>query len=44
MSNKERIQELIDILNWMPLEEYATLSEEINELSKVIESNNFLLT
>lgn len=44
MSTKEIIQELIDILNWMSLEEYATLSEEINNLLKVIESNNFLLT
>lgn len=44
MSTKERIQELIDILNWISLEEYATLSEEINDLLKVIESNNFLLT
>ena len=41
MSTKEIIQELIDILNWMSLEEYATLNEEINNLLKVVGFDNF---
>ena len=44
MSTKEKIQELIEILDSISLKEYATLSEEIKELLDVIESNYSLLT
>lgn len=43
MSTKERIQQLTEILYCIPLEEYATLKKEINELLDVIESNDMLL-
>lgn len=44
MSTKEKIKELSEILENISLEEYKTLDEELKELSKVIESNDLLLT
>lgn len=44
MSTKELIQELTDRFYYISLDEFKELLEEVQELSKVIESNTLLLT
>ena len=44
MSTKELIEELTDRLYYISLDEFKELEKEVQELSKVVESNNLLLT
>lgn len=44
MSTKERIEQLTEILYCIPIDEYATLKKELNELLDAIESKDMLLT
>ena len=44
MSTKELIKELTERLCYIELDEFKELHEEVQELSKVIESNTLLLT
>ena len=44
MSTKELIQELTDRFYYISLDEFKELDKEVQELSKVIESNDLLLT
>lgn len=44
MSTKELIKELTERLYYIELDEFKVLHEEVQELSKVIESNTLLLT
>ena len=44
MSTKELIKELIDRFYYISLDEFKELNKEVQELTKVIKSNDFLLT
>ena len=44
MSTKELIKELTERLYYISLDEFKELDKEVQELSKVIESNDLLLT
>ena len=44
MSTEELIKELTDRFYYISLDEFKELDKEVQELSKVIESNNLLLT
>ena len=44
MSTKELIKELTDRFYYIELDEFKELHDEVQELSKVIESNDLLLT
>lgn len=44
MSTKELIKELIDRFYYISLDEFKELDKEVQELTKVIKSNDFLLT
>ena len=44
MSTKELIKELTDRFYYISLDEFKELDKEVQELSKVIESNDLLLT
>lgn len=44
MSTKELIQELTERFYYISLDEFKELVKEVQELSKVIESNDLLLT
>lgn len=44
MSTKELIKELIDRFYYISLDEFKELDKEVQELTKVIKSNDLLLT
>ena len=44
MSTKELIKDLTDKFYYISLDEFKELVKEVQELSKVIESNDLLLT
>ena len=44
MSTEELIKELTDRFYYISLDEFNELDKEVQELSKVIESNDLLLT
>lgn len=44
MSTKDLIKELTERFYYIPLDEFKELDKEVQELSKIIESNDLLLT
>ena len=44
MSTKDLIQELTERFYYISIDEFKELDKEVQELSKVIESNDLLLT